>query len=115
MSGNPRPKPIKHRTPDSDARTLRTRQRLGSAMISLIAEKPIDDITVQEVLKRAGVGRSTFYLHFRDKNDLLLCQLEQFLEFMSTLLIVRKDRSRRVLPVAEMFDHIGGQNKILRA
>jgi AcrR family transcriptional regulator len=40
-------------------------------------------VTVQDVLDRASVGRSTFYLHYRDKDDLLLSQLEMFLETMS--------------------------------
>ena len=83
--------------------------------MQLIQEKPIDDVTVQEVLDRASVGRSTFYLHFRDKNDLLLSQLEMFLERMSTALSVRKEESHRVVPVAEMFAHIGSQNKLYRA
>jgi AcrR family transcriptional regulator len=83
--------------------------------VQLITEKPIDDVTVQDVLDRASVGRSTFYLHFRDKNDLLLSQLEMFLETMSTALSVRKEASHRVVPVAEMFEHIGSQNKIYRA
>lgn len=70
---------------------------------------------MQNVLDRTGVGRSTFYLHYRDKNDLLLSQLEMFLETMSTTLSVRKEQSHRVVPVAEMFAHIGSQNKIYRA
>ena len=85
------------RKPDERAR--RTCQRLGEALLKLILEKPYEDVTVQEVLDRASVGRSTFYLHYRDKNDLLLSQLEQFGEFMSTLLIVRKEKSHRVMPV----------------
>ena len=98
-----------------DQRTRRTCTRLGMALIELIQEKPYDDVTVKDVLDRASVGRSTFYLHYRDKEDLLLSQLEQFLEFMSTMLIVRREASRRVVPVAEIFDHIGGQNRIYRA
>lgn len=98
-----------------DARIQRTHARLGSALVQLIVEKPIDDVTVQEVLDRASVGRSTFYLHFRDKNDLLLSQLEMFLEKMSTALSARKEQSDRVCPVKELFAHIGGQNKLLRA
>ncbi len=98
-----------------DVRVRRTHERLGSALVALIQEKSIDDVTVQEVLDRASVGRSTFYLHFRDKNDLLLSQLEKFLETMSTALSLRKERSHRVVPVEEMFAHIGGQNKIYRA
>ena len=92
----------------------RTRNLLGMALIELIVEKPINDVTVQDVLDRAGVGRSTFYLHFRDKNDLLMSQLEMFLETMSTVLSVRKEKSERVAPVAEMFAHIGNQNKLYR-
>jgi AcrR family transcriptional regulator len=98
-----------------DQRVRRTHERLGSALVSLIQEKSIDEVTVQEVLDRASVGRSTFYLHFRDKNDLLLSQLEQFLEMMSTALSARKEKSLRVVPVAEMFEHIGSQKKMYLA
>ena len=97
-----------------DARVRRTRDQLGYALIQLIVEKPINDVTVQDVLDRAGVGRSTFYLHYRDKDDLLVSQLEMFLENMSTVLSKRKDKSNRVAPVAEMFAHIGNQNKLYR-
>ena len=100
------------RTPD--LRVRRTCERLGSALIALIQEKPINDVTVQDVLDRASVGRSTFYLHYRDKDDLLLSQLEMFLEMMSTALSVRKEKSNRVAPVTEMFAHIGNENKIYR-
>ena len=102
----------KRRKPDERAR--RTRDRLGSAFVALIHEKPIEDVTVQDVLDRASVGRSTFYLHFRDKNDLLLSQLEVFLETMSTTLSIRKEASHRVVPVAEMFAHIENQRKLYR-
>ena len=95
-----------------DKRTRRTHERLGMALLELMLEKSIDEVTVQEVLDRASVGRSTFYLHFRDKNDLLLSQLEMFLATMSNMVSLRKEKSHRVVPVEEMFAHIGGQNKI---
>jgi AcrR family transcriptional regulator len=97
-----------------DERTRRTRERLGNALLELILEKPVQNVTVQEVLDRASVGRSTFYLHYRDKEDLLLSQLERFLETMSTLLSVRQERSYRVVPVAEMFAHIAEGTKLYR-
>lgn len=99
----------------SDQRTRRTRQQLGMALIELILEKPMAQVTVQEILDRASVGRSTFYLHFRDKNDLLLSELEMFLETMSTVLSIRKEESHRVAPVDEMFRHIGAENRLYRA
>lgn len=98
-----------------DERTRRTHERLGSALVQLIQEKPMDEVTVQEVLDRASVGRSTFYFHFHDKNDLLLSQFEKFLEMMSTTLSVRKEESARVVPVAELFEHIGNQRKLYGA
>ena len=98
-----------------DRRIRRTCERLGSALVALIQERPIDDVTVQDVLDRASVGRSTFYVHYRDKDDLLLSQLEEFLERMSTALSIGKEESRRVVPVAELFAHIGSQKKLYRA
>ncbi len=105
----------RHAKRKPDKRTRRTHDRLGMALLELMVEKSMDEVTVQEVLDRASVGRSTFYLHFRDKNDLLLSQLEVFLATMSDWLSLRKETSHRVVPVEEMFAHIGGQNKIWRA
>src|SRR5256885_10811660 len=67
-----------------DQRVRRTRDRLGDAIMALLVEKPFDDITVQDVLDRAEVSRSTFYTHFRDKNDLFLSDAEEFFERMAT-------------------------------
>lgn len=55
-----------------DRRIQRTQQMLRQALISLILEKGYDAITVQDILDRANMGRSTFYAHFHDKEDLLL-------------------------------------------
>ena len=99
----------------TDPRIRRTCERLGTALLTLILEKPIEEVTVQDVLDRSAVGRSTFYLHYSDKDDLLLSQLESFLEMMSTALSVRKEESHRIVPVAEIFDHIGNQNQLYRA
>jgi AcrR family transcriptional regulator len=96
----------------ADARVRRTRSQLGTALLNLIVQKPFNDVTVQDILDRSGVGRSTFYLHYRDKDDLLVSQLEMFLESISESLSDRKDKSHRVMPVAELFAHIGNQNKL---
>jgi AcrR family transcriptional regulator len=93
----------------------RTRQRLGLALLTLIQERPISEVTVQDVLDLASVGRSTFYLHFRGKDDLLLSQFELFFEMMSTALTRSREKSQRVAPVAEMFAHIAEQQKLYRA
>jgi AcrR family transcriptional regulator len=49
----------------------RTKTSLTNALIGLAREKPYDAIAVKEILARANVGRSTFYTHFHDKDELL--------------------------------------------
>jgi AcrR family transcriptional regulator len=61
-----------------DRRVLRTRQGLHAALIALILEKRYDKITVQEIIDRANVGRSTFYAHFLDKDDLLISGFQRY-------------------------------------
>ena len=90
----------------TDRRILRTREVLGDALVNLILEKPFDSITVQDVLDRAGVSRSTFYVHYRDKNDLLLSDADEFFEGMATALSRRGESSDRVAPVRELFAHL---------
>ena len=89
-----------------DRRVRRTRDALGDALLKLMQEKPFDTITVQQVLDGAGVGRSTFYAHYRDKDDLFLSDLEEFLEQMSTVLSRHREASHRVAPVRELFAHV---------
>ena len=55
-----------------DRRIRRTQKSLHEALISLVLEKNYDSITVQEILDRADVGRSTFYAHFDGKDELLI-------------------------------------------
>jgi AcrR family transcriptional regulator len=93
-------------TPKTDRRVLRTRNALGDALVALLQERDFEQITVQDVLDRAGVGRSTFYVHYRDKNDLFLSDVEEFFEMCSGLLSRHNARPERLLPVQEVFTHI---------
>ncbi|MCK6446920.1 MAG: TetR/AcrR family transcriptional regulator [Planctomycetes bacterium] len=91
-----------------DARVRRTRDRLGDAFVELVRERGFDAFTVQDVLERSGVGRSTFYAHFRDKDDLFFSDADEFFEHMSLLLSRKPDAGERVAPVAEMLTHVVG-------
>src|SRR5580692_10154866 len=93
-------------TKKMDHRVRITRDALGDALVALMHEKPFETITVQHVLDRAHVSRSTFYTHYSDKNDLFLSDVEDFFEMMSTALIRHGDTSHRVAPVREFFSHI---------
>jgi AcrR family transcriptional regulator len=92
--------------PKTDRRALRTRDRLGDALVVLMHEKNFEEITVQDVLDRAGVGRSTFYVHYRDKDDLFFSDVEDFLEQISNALKRQRADPKRLLPVREFFAHI---------
>ncbi|HEX8073157.1 MAG TPA: TetR/AcrR family transcriptional regulator [Pyrinomonadaceae bacterium] len=106
---------LRQSQPKTDRRVRRTRERLGDALIELIQQKPFDAITVQDVLDRAGVARSTFYLHYRDKHDLFLSDADEFLEAMATALSRCRDTSERVAPVREFFTHIAEAEPLYNA
>jgi AcrR family transcriptional regulator len=56
----------------TDRRVQRTRELLQKALIELINEQGYDAITIQEIVDRANVGRTTFYLHFNSKDELFM-------------------------------------------
>lgn len=55
-----------------DRRIGKTRRALKEALADLILEKGYESVTVQDIIDRADVGRSTFYAHFLDRDDLLM-------------------------------------------
>ena len=99
----------------TDARVRRTRDALGDALIALMQEKPFDTITVQDVLDRAHVSRSTFYSHYSDKDDLLMSDAEEFFEAISMALSAHGDKSDRVFPVREFFAHLSDVQPFFKA
>jgi AcrR family transcriptional regulator len=66
-----------------DRRVQRTRTSLLMALLDLIVEKGYEEVTVQDIVDRANVGRSTFYTHFLDKRELLLTGVEELREFLA--------------------------------
>lgn len=63
-----------------DPRVIRTRSVLRDALMSLIREMGYDTITVQHITDRARLNRATFYLHYRDKQDLLVHIIKDVLQ-----------------------------------
>ena len=54
-----------------DRRTERTRQALNSAFVGMLLDEGYESVTVERIAERANVGRSTFYMHFKSKEDIL--------------------------------------------
>jgi AcrR family transcriptional regulator len=107
--------PLAESQKKTDARVRRTRDALGDALFTLMQEKPFDTITVQEVLDRAHVSRSTFYMHYSDKDDLLMSDSEEFFEALSMALSAHADKSDRVFPVKEFFAHLSDVQPFFKA
>lgn len=66
-----------------DRRVQRTRKLLQDALTALIVEQGYEAVTVQDIIDRANVGRSTFYDHFLDKQALLLSGFEELRTFLA--------------------------------
>jgi AcrR family transcriptional regulator len=54
-----------------DLRVQRTRNLIVEALIELTIQKGFAAVTVQDIVRRAGINRATFYRHYQDKFDLL--------------------------------------------
>jgi AcrR family transcriptional regulator len=89
-----------------DRRSARTQRSLSEALVELIKEKRFDEITVQEVIDRADVGRSTFYSHFRDKEDLFQKDWERFLGGLAQHIDWEKAGHGSFVPVVYLFGHL---------
>lgn len=106
---------MKKESKKPDRRATRTRQSLSDALHGLILEKRFDSITVQEVIDRADVGRSTFYAHYRDKEDLFLSGWQSLLDGFTRHIEWDGAGHRRFVPIARLFRHVQDFHNFYRA
>jgi AcrR family transcriptional regulator len=99
----------------SDRREWRTRRSLSDALIELILKKRYDAITVQNVIDRADVGRSTFYAHYRNKEDLFLSDWKRLLDWFVSQIEWENVGQGRFVPVLELFRHVQEFHHFYRA
>ncbi|MDR3574641.1 MAG: TetR/AcrR family transcriptional regulator [Anaerolineaceae bacterium] len=71
-------------TERNDRRINRTRRLLRDSLLSLILEKGYAAVTIEEITERADLGRTTFYLHYKDKEELLLESIEAIANELKT-------------------------------
>jgi AcrR family transcriptional regulator len=103
-----------------DRRVARTQTTLHHALIALILRKDYDAITIEEICATANVGRSTFYAHYADKDDLHRRGIERL---RSVLAERRKDdladasaaRIRRLSFSRTFFEHAQERKELFRA
>jgi len=95
-----------------DRRVRRTHRELRDALVALILERGWDEVTVQDVCARADIGRSTFYVHFADKEELLLSGFD---ELHASLDALRAGGKGRFAFVEALLDHAQDNLRLFRA
>ncbi len=103
----------------ADKRVRRTQQALQSALLELMVERGYERLSVQQILDRADVGRATFYLHYRSKEDLLRSSLNRLRDHLTNdwqSASTNKERSSIPLGFSlAFFQHIDSHRKLYRA
>lgn len=89
-------------SPRIDRRVLRTREALRGALLDLMVERGWDAIDIQTLCERANIGRSTFYLHYPNKEELLKGS------FGDLRTALRDQARQRALHSADQLAFVGG-------
>ena len=98
----------------NDRRSQRTRQALGDALMELMMERGYESVSIKDITDRANVGRSTFYAHYADKNELFASQFDRMIETLIQHAL--KDASDRnpFFPSLGLFQHVREMWKLYR-
>ena len=97
----------------NDRRSQRTRHLLSAALVELIREKDYNTITVSDIIERANVGRSTFYAHYRDKDDLFVGEMDRVIEVLSQRIPGQEEIP--YFPSLGLFRHVGEEYELYKA
>lgn len=84
-------------------RGLETQRELTDTLMHLILEKGYDQVSVKDITDRAGIDRTTFYLHFKDKQDLLTKSQQNLID---DLLRQIPSNAPRFAGIAATFEHM---------
>lgn len=107
------------KTKENDRRVQRTKRTLREALIALILEKGYDQVTVQHIIDRADVGRSTFYSHFENKDKLLLSGFENVREMLLVANTAHQKKQKQTSNFSfnslKVFQHADENRRIYRA
>ena len=101
------------KTEKHDRRSERTRHILAHALVELMLERRYVDLTVQDILDRANIGRSTFYAHYWDKDDLLAGTIQRMIEALSRQVEQCAGDAATLLPSLGLFQHVQEQYHML--
>ena len=93
----------------------RTRDALRDALITLLEERGWDDINIQDLCELANVGRSTFYLHFQNKEELLVGGFDDLRAWLRIQAAQRKTEMDAMPFVRGLIEHVYEQRNLFRS
>src|SRR4051794_12656467 len=99
-----------------DRRVQRTRGLLHEALFHLIIAEGYEHITIQDITEQANLGRTTFYLHYKDKEELLRESIRALLRDMQ--LEVEHDETEQCtfqVLSSRIFQHVERRQQLYRA
>src|SRR5438128_5231066 len=96
-----------------DRRILKTRLALRDALLALLATKSWDEISIQEICHQANVGRSTFYLRYQGKEDLLEESLNDLRDFL--IANTKHSGNKEFTTLHGLLEHIAEQRAVFKA
>ena len=103
-------------TPPLDRRVQRTRQLLRDALFQLIAEQGYEAISIQDITERANLGRTTFYLHYQDKEELIKASLRALLlELHAQVEPIPGEICPYHIRCIRIFEHVARRQPLYRA
>jgi AcrR family transcriptional regulator len=92
-----------------ERRTTRTRPKLCNALLSLLEEKPFEQITIREITERAGVGYATFFRRYADKeatlHDLAALEIRKLVALTLPILYTVDSRASAQAVCAYVWEH----------
>lgn len=97
-----------------DRRSQRTQQALMDALIALLAARSYNEISINDIIDRANVGRSTFYAHYQTKDDLLKSGFERALDMLIHQINISEIDQGLRLDTTLFFRHAQGHYEIYR-
>jgi AcrR family transcriptional regulator len=98
----------------NDRRSQRTRQALGDALVELMMEKGYDAVSIKDIIEHANIGRSTFYSHYADKDELFAGQMDRLVDLLSQHVPYEPSNGNPYFPSLGLFQHIKQQWKLYK-
>lgn len=99
-----------------DRRIQRTRQLLHDALFLLIIEQGYEEIAIADITERANLGRTTFYLHYKDKEDLLRTSVKALMHELQQDV---EPSAEEICPYSvrciRIFQHVAQRQQLYRA